>query len=317
MINIIVRSFYKNRIIYFSYAGAILLYFIVAIMLPGFGKGSHFNVLLNEASIIGVLALGQTFVILTGGVDLSIPWNLNSAAILLTYLSKSNDDQLFWIIPLILVATTFFGLLNGLGVSYLRIPPIIMTLGINGILQGALLVLLRGTTGGMCPPFIETLCNGTTGPFTNLMIIWVVVSVAAVVLLHFTTFGRKLYAVGNNEKVAFFSGIKIKRVKMMTYIISGFTAGLAGLLLTGRLGQSYLGMGNPYLFMTVVAVVLGGTSLMGGRGSYIGTIAGTSILVVLTGFLAAMKLPSSMQQILYGIILLLAVILIPDNAKKK
>ncbi len=317
MIKTLKRSFHKNKIIYFSYLAAVVLFLLVMVIVPGFGRGHHFKVLINEAAIIGILALGQTFVILTGGIDLSIPWNLNSAGILLTFVTKSSNDGLVWLIPVILIVCSFFGLLNGIGVAYLGIPPIIMTLGMNGVLQGALLVLLKGTPGGIAPSFIADFSVGTTAGTPNLFLVWLVIGVLAVILLHYTSYGRRLFAMGNNEKVAFFSGIKVKRLKMSVYIVSGFAAGLGGILLTGRIGQSYLGMGEPYLFLTVISVVLGGASLMGGKGSYIGTIAGTSILVILTGFLAAMKLPTSVQQILYGIILMVAVILIPSDSKKE
>ncbi len=317
MIKTFKRSFHNNKIIYFSYLATVILFLLVMIIVPGFGRGHHFKVLINEATIIGILALGQTFVILTGGIDLSIPWNLNCAGILLTFITKSNNEGLFWIIPLILLVCSFFGLLNGIGVAYLGIPPIIMTLGMNGVLQGALLVLLKGTPGGVAPSLISDFCVGSTSFIPNLLFVWIFIGIIATIMLHYSSYGRRLFALGNNEKVAFFSGIRVKRIKMSVYIISGFAAGLGGILLTGRLGQSYLGMGEQFLFLTVISVVLGGASLMGGKGSYLGTIAGTCLLVILTGFLAAIKLPTSVQQILYGIILMVAVILIPSDSKNE
>ena len=317
MIERLKNNFVKNKIIYYSYAAAVIMYIAVMFIVPGFGVGPHAKVLMNEASLIGMMALGQTFVIISGGIDLSVPWNMTSAAILLTFLSKGEDTQLWWIIPLILVVCTCVGLLNGIGVAYLKIPPIIMTLGMNNILQGALLVILKGTPGGVAPPAIINLATGTTIGIPNLMLFWLLLAVFAVILMYYSTYGRKLYALGNNEKAAYFTGIRVKRVKMFAYMIGGLAPAIAGIMFAGRLGQSYLGMGDPYLFMTIVAVVLGGASMMGGSGSYIGTIAGTSILVILRAFLAAVNLPTSVQNILYGLVLVVAVIAIPDNSRKR
>lgn len=311
------KVYRKNQVIIFSYVVMIALFILVALIKPGFGVGTHLPVLLNQAAIIAIIALGQTFVILTGGIDLSIPWTLNSAAIMLTFLSKGLDNNLALIIPLILAGTFIIGLINGIGIAYIKIPPIIMTLGLNIILQGSLLALLRGAPGGTAPPIVKQIGVGSLGPFPNLFVIWVVLSIIAIITLHYTPYGRRLYAVGNSEQVARYSGVNVAFIKLITYGISGLTAGVGGILLAGRLGQSYLGMGDPFLFQTIVAVVLGGASLMGGSGSYIGTIAGTSMLVILTGFLAAIKLPTSVQQIIYGIILVIAIVIIPDKSKKK
>ncbi len=317
MVDLIKNTFAKHKIIVWSYLAAIIMFLVVMIIVPGFGQGSHFTVLMYEAALIGMMALGQTFVIITGGIDLSIPWNMTSAAILLTFLSGKTDIPLGLIILLILCVGILVGFLNGLGVAMLKIPPIIMTLGMNNILQGALLVLLRGTPGGNAPEFMVNLATGSTLGIPNLILIWAVISFIAIFLLHYTKFGRQLYAVGNNEKASYFSGVNVKKVKILAYMIGGLAPAIAGMLYAGRLGQSYLGMGDSYLFMTVIAVVLGGASMMGGSGSYVGTIAGSFILVILRGFLAAINLPLSAQNILYGIILVAAVILIPDNSKKQ
>jgi ribose transport system permease protein len=317
MIRELKKSFTRNRIIYLVYFAAIILYTFATIIIPGFGRGSQITVLLKQMVIMGILAAGQTLVIITGGLDLSIPWSLNSAAILLTYFSHGKNINLGWIIIIILVINSLFGLINGFGISYLKIPPIIMTLGLNGILQGGLLVLLKGAPGGKAPSYLVKFCSGTFGRIPYMLIVWIIVSVIIIVLLQKTTYGRQLYVVGNNERVAIFSGIKAKRLKLIAYIICGFTTGLAGILLAGRFEQSYLGMGNPYLFPPIVAVVLGGIALSGGSGSYVGTIGGTAILVILTAFLSAINLSTSLQQILYGAILMLVIIVIPENSRKK
>lgn len=317
MIEYLKKSFSKNKIIYFSYLMAFIMYVAAVIIIPGFGVGNDAKNLINESVILVLLALGQTFVVITGGIDLSIPWTLNSAAVLLTYLCEQNNWALLWVVPLILLLCSLVGFVNGIGVAYLKIPSIIMTLGVNSILQGALLVLLKGAPGGMAPSVIIDLSNKTVFGIPNLFIIGVAFSAFAIILLHKSTYGRKLYAVGNNAKVAYFSGVKVKQTIVISYVLSGLMAGVGGILFTGRLGQSYLGMGDSYLFMTLIIVVLGGTSMMGGSGSYVGTIAGAIILIVLKAFLSAINLSTSSQQILYGLILVLAVVLIPDRNRKR
>lgn len=146
-----------------------------------------------------------------------------------------------------------------------------------------------------------------------MLLVFLIFAALATLLLNFSAFGRRLYMCGNSEKVALFSGINVKKTKVAVYAIGAVTSGIGGILLTGRLGQSYLGMGDGYTFPSVIAVVLGGTSLMGGSGNYIGTIAGSVIVIVIAGFLSALKMPLPVQQILNGAILIGAVIFMPQS----
>ncbi|MDD5017493.1 MAG: ABC transporter permease [Eubacteriales bacterium] len=317
MIERLKKNYYRNKTIYFCYMAAIVMYVAAMIIVPGFGVGTHVRSLMLEASLIGIMALGQTFVIISGGADLSMPWTMTGSAVLLTSLSNQKDDNIIWIILLILALCTIVGMLNGLGVAYLKIPPMIMTLGMNSILQGALLVVLRGSTGGLAPQSIINLATGSLLGIPNLFIFWITLGFAASVLLHYSTYGHKLFALGNNEKAAYFTGIRVKRVKMMAYVISSLAPAITGILYAGRLGQSYLGMGDSFLFLTIIAVVLGGASPMGGSGSSIGTFAGTCILIVLKSFLASANLPTSAQDILNGIVLIVAIILMSGKNRKR
>jgi ribose transport system permease protein len=301
--------FQSNKAIILSYSCALLIFIIISIVTPGFAGPRHIRIILIDASIVGLIALGQTFVIITGGIDISIPWTLNSAAIFLTLLSGGRDSGLGLIIPLILVGTTFVGLLNGLGIAYLDIPPIIMTLGMNSVLLGGLLGITGGRPGGNTPPFIQWLANGSAGPVPTIVIFWVVAIVIATVILRKSVFGRQLYFIGNNETVARFSGVDVRSRKLIVYCLSGLTSGIGGILLAGRIGLSYLGMGDPYLFQSVIVVVLGGASIMGGSGQYLGTVAGAFILTIVNGLLPVFNIPTSAQQVLYGVVLFLAVLL--------
>lgn len=307
----------RNRVIVLSYASALLIFGVVSIFRPGFGSISHLRVILMDAAVLGMIALGQTFVIITSGIDLSIPWMLTSSAIFLTRMSAGGNSNLFIIIPIILLGTTTIGLINGLGISYLKIPPIIMTLGMNSILMGGLLGITRGSPGGAAPSAIEHTAVGTVGPIPVIFLVWIVIIAIATIVLTYSTFGRRLYAIGNSETVALFSGVNVRLVKLIAYCISGFTTGLSGIFLAGRIGQSYLGMGDPFLFQSVIAVAVGGASILGGSGHYIGTVAGALILTVLNGLLPVFKMPTSAQQIVYGVVLLAAIMMTRNQSLER
>lgn len=306
----------KNMVTLLSYVVAISLFVIAMILIPGFGVGNHLTVLLRQFTILAILALGQTFVTISGGNDLSIPWMMNGAAVLLTFLSKSKDESMIWLIPMILIICGLFGVINGLGVAYLRIPPIIMTLGINYVLEGALLAMLQGRNGGNTPPALVSFCRTNIAGIPLVTFVLVVMAALGIYLLNFSTYGRKLYAVGNNRRVAYLSGIRVKSTLIKAYMFSGITAAIGGIILAGRLKSSFLGMGDDYLFKTLIVVVLGGTSMAGGSGGYLGTLAGVIILITLEALLSALSFSSSMQSILYGIILIAAIIIIPDKNRK-
>jgi ribose transport system permease protein len=303
----------RNTKLYINYIASIALYLIVAILLPGFGVGRHFTVLTMQMSLLGIMAIGQTFVIITGGIDLSVPWLVNSSAILFVLFSKIEALGIAGSMLVVLVYSIVVGLFNGIGVALLGIPAIIMTLGVNSILKGYILGTMRGFSKETVPQSFANICNGGIGLIPNLLLIWIVISAISVTVLHLMTYGRKLYVVGSNPTVAKFSGINSKYIIIIAYVIGGLTSGLGGILLAGRLGQTYLGMGEPYLFMVLSAVVLGGTPLSGGSGSYLGTISGTLLVVVLSGFLSAVKLPTYAQDIFYGIILFFGTIALSGN----
>jgi len=305
-IKTVIRS---NRTIILSYIIALLIFIAISIVRPGFASPSHIRILIIDVSILGIIALGQTFVIITGGIDISIPWIVASSATFLTILSSGENNNLAIIIPLILLGTTFVGFINGVGVSYLRIPPIIMTLGMNSILLGGLLGIMGGRPGERTPTLVQFVTNGNVRGIPVILILWVIIIILATIVLKNTTFGRQLYVIGNNEKVALFSGINIRLAKLIVYCLSGFAGGLGGILLAGRIGQSYLGMGDQFLFLSAIAVIVGGTSVLGGSGQYIGTVAGAFILTIVKGLLPAFRIPASAQQVIYGVILFTVVVL--------
>ena len=297
----------RNRLIVLAYLAMLALLLITALFSPGFLSESNLRSTLVLAAFVGIVALGQTFVIIGGGIDLSLPWVLNCAAIVMTLLANSQNVPLVWIAPLVLMGGAAVGLVNGAGVAVFGVPPIIMTLATNVILQGLILVYTGGSPTPSAPPLIEFLAVGRVGPFPVIAFIWALLAVLASVLLSKTAFGRHLYALGTSAQVAEFSGVPTQRTTILTYFISGITASTAGMLLTGYSGQAYLGMGDPYLFTSIAAVAIGGASILGGSGHYIGTIAGALVLTILSGLLPALNLSSGALLVVYGVVILLTV----------
>jgi ribose transport system permease protein len=293
-----------------SYVGALAIFAIVSLYSPGFASPSHIATLIVVASFTGIVAIGQTMVIIGGGIDLSVPWLLNCAATATTALTSSHDAALVWAVPMILVGAAAIGSLNGLGIALLRVPPIVMTLSTNVILLGLLFIVTRGFPPPPTPLALQWIANGRIGALGGLpvmLFVWLALAVIVLVVERRTSFGRYLYAVGSSRTVAQLSGVPVVGVTIMAYAISGLTAGIAGILLTGYAKQSYLGMGEPYSFTSIAAVAIGGASILGGSGSYLGTIAGALVLTLLTGVLPIFRLDAGALKIIYGAVILVTV----------
>ena len=297
----------RHRAILFAYVGMIVLLLLTSIVAPGFLAPSHLRSIVVLASFIGIVALGQTFVIIGGGIDLSVPWVLNCAAVLMTLGANGQNRPLLWIMPLMMAAGAAVGAVNGVGVALCGVPPIIMTLAINVILQGGILVYTGGAPAAIAPPAIQFLAVGRIGGLPVILAIWFVLTALATLLLSKTAFGRHLYALGSSATVAEFSGVPTFRTAVLAYTLSGFTAALAGVLLTVYTAQAYLGMGDSYLFTSIAAVAIGGASILGGSGHYIGTVAGAFVLTILTGLLPALDLSNGALLIVYGVVILITV----------
>ncbi|MBA2598352.1 MAG: ABC transporter permease [Chloroflexia bacterium] len=304
----------QNRALLIPYGLILLLLAAAAIRAPGFVSAPNLTQQLVLASYLGVIAGGQTLVILTGGIDLSIAWNLNLAAILLTQLSE--QMPVFWATAGALGCAALVGLINGLGIAYLRIPSLVMTLGMNAVLAGVTLVYTNGSPQGEAPQFARDLAVGRIGGTVPwALLFWALFSAGLVFLLRGTVFGKRLYAIGNNPRASYLSGVPVRRVLVATYTLCGLCAGLGGIMLTGYSQQSYLGMGDLYVLPAIAAVVIGGTSILGGSGGYVGTIAGAITVVLLQNVLQIVGIQPAGQQILYGVIILIMLFVYGRNAR--
>jgi len=279
------------------------------------GIGPHYlGVLAVLSSFLIILALGQGAVILTGGLDLSLPWTIGLAGILVAGLAQGSADAALWTIPLVLAVGAAIGALNGAGVVLFGLPPIVVTLGMNGILQGVALLYSGGTPSGFAPPVVRWVMTGSLGGATPVIWLVLLFIFAACLLLSRTGIGRRIYAVGNNPRVARLAGVNVGRTTIGVYVLSGLCSALVGIMLAGFSGQASLGMGDDYLLPSIAVVVVGGTLITGGRGTYLGMVGGVLLLTALQTLLAGTTTPPAIREILYGAVVLAAVVALRERA---
>ena len=274
-----------------------------ALATPGFLSSNHLSSLGQTAAYVGVIAIGETLVLLIGGIDLSVPYMINLAAVLLAGF-QANGMSSTRDIVLVLLVGAGVGLVNGIGVALLGISPLVMTLGMNSILQGVSLLYTHGSPIGQAPAVVTNVSTGWWHQIPEVDILWFVLTVAVTLVLAFTTFGRSIYAVGSNRRASELSGLPVRRTIVVAYMLSALAATLGGLLLVGYSGQAYLGMGDEYLLPAIAVVVIGGTSIFGGKGSYLQTVAGALLITVITSALVTANVDQAGQDILYGAIIL-------------
>lgn len=293
--------------------GLFVLVVIATAFLNGFIDKGYFNSLLLLSSFLVILALGQGTVILTGGLDLSVAWTIAFCGILFGELVKGGYSTT-WVLPATLLVGFAIGALNGLFVHLFRLPAIVVTLAMNGVLQGAALVLTSGTPAGLAPEWLKWFMSGSSFGVTPVSIFVLVFIAAGMFLLGKTTFGRNVYAVGNNARVAFLSGVNVGTTIVLVFALSGLCSAIVGILLVGFSGRAILGMGDQYLLPSVAVVVIGGTLITGGRGRYIGMVGGVFLLISLQILLAGTTLAPSVRDIIFGMVVLAAVVALRERA---
>jgi len=275
---------------------------------------SFYSSLLVLSSFLLILALGQGSVILTGGLDLSVPWTIALSGILLAGTVNGHNGPLLYALPMVLAVGALVGFVNGFGIAMLGISPIVMTLAMNGILQGLALLYSQGTPAGFSAPLMRWFMTDKSGLVTPVVVFIVLFVIAAVILHTRTSFGRRLYGLGNGERVAALSGIAVDRTIILVYMLSGFCSALVGSMLTGFSGQASLGMGDDYLLPSIAVVVVGGTLITGGRGTYLGMVGGVLLLTALQVLLAGTTLPYATRVIIYGLVVLAAVVALRERS---
>jgi ribose transport system permease protein len=266
---------------------------------------------LKVASFLGVIATGMMLVILLGQIDLSVPWVVTTGAMMACAAAGHGTAGAIIAIPCGILCGVAIGVVNGIGVAYLRIPSMIITLATNAVAQG----LMVAYTGGFSPQdaaskAMRYLATGNVVPgLPNAVLVWAVIGGAAIWMLSRTTFGRAIYAIGNRERAAYLSGIDTRRVTMLAFALSGALSAFGGVLLAGYASKAAQSMGDAYLLPSIAAVVLGGTHILGGRGSYLGTVAGVVLITLLQSILSVMQISEAGRQLIYGAVIILMLLI--------
>lgn len=306
------QLFVDNRSAFIGLMVLLTMFTVGSIFIDGFSSGANIKSMLLFASFLGLACVGQTLVALLGGLDLSIPFVIGASNVLLLYLIGLGFYP--WIaIIIVLLLGALIGWINGILSFRLQGQALILSLGVGFAVSGLTQIMtsigsaFAGNVFGVVPEWLKNLAamNGVTFGISipPVILIWVVVAIVLIYGMRNTVYGRFLYALGGNRTSAARLSISERRYWVGAYMVSGTVAALTGILLLGWSGGGFIGVGQPYLFMTLAAVVMGGTSLLGGQGGYGFTVIGVLVLQVLTSFLVGMGLKFEWQQFIFGLLI--------------
>ncbi|HKC26974.1 MAG TPA: ABC transporter permease [Jatrophihabitans sp.] len=289
------------------YTAPVILFVVVGIKLPSIFSKSGLLSVLVLAAVLGIACIGQTLAILIGGIDLSIPATIGLANVLVATLTLNH-----WSFPSICLVlfglSIVIGVVNGVLSSLFNLHPLVVTLGTGSIITGGILEHTHGNTGGVVPHFIVDAVSPVGRsfglPIPASVLIWLVLAVLVLLIERRTTIGRRIFALGANPTAAPLSLVNPVVTRIVVYTVGAISACISGVLLAGFSGGASADIGQPYLFSTITAVVVGGTALIGGRGGYGRTIAGAFITIEVQTLLIGLKVGVSMQQVFLGLIIL-------------
>jgi ribose transport system permease protein len=277
---------------------------------PSFGTWNQVAAVLVLSSFTVVIAFGQQMVILIGGLDLSVASVMTLGGILMFSWVGGAPTALLWGVPAVLLITGLVGAVNGVGIALLRIPPFIMTLATGIIVYGAMLGVTRGAPRGSASPTLSALFTSQALGVPPVIYLIIALTVLGSVLQRRTVFGRRVLAVGTNPDAAHIAGLPVRAVTIGCYAISGVAAGLAGMLMVGYSAGATLTMGESYLVPSVAAVVIGGTSIGGGRGHYLGVVGGAVLLTTFSTIVRAIGVAEGWRIVIYGAVILISLLLL-------
>lgn len=294
----------------------VILFLICTLLTNGkFASWNNVTTILRNASTVGIIALGMTFVIISGGIDLSSGPVMATAGTVLVFMQKSGIPLAVDILACIAVAAAF-GFINGIITTKIKVPPFIVTLAVGIIARSITMYLGNGATitGNNQDTFFKSIGNGSLITIPTPFIIMIVVAVVLTILLIKTRFGTFVFAVGCNDLAAKYSGIKVDRIKIWTYIIAGICVGIAGTIEISRMvAVSSTTTGQGYEFDAITAVLVGGTSLAGGRGTIYGTVIGAIILFFVNNMMIQLDVSTYLTGAIKGAVIMIAVLLQARN----
>ena len=310
-----IKSFFASKTAT-AFVIAIGLYLVGGIISPGFLQFSHLTNVLSLSAYLGIIALGQTIVIISGkeGIDLSVG-SIISLTVCMAAQMMNGENGNIWFAAIVVIAVGFgLGCVSGVGVSFFGMPPLVMTLAMGSVVQGLTLIYTGGQPKGKSAELLQIIGTGRTADIPHILIVWVIIAAIAIMLLSKTKWARLLYGIGENDLTARLSGAGTKVIRMIAYGLSGAIAAIAGLFLLGYTGTAYLDIGSKYVMPSIAAVVIGGVSMEGGKGKYAGVIAGAIVLTTLSSILVSLNTGEGGRQIVYGLVLL---VLLGMYAKRK
>lgn len=293
---------------YMVYILLVVMLLLAQLYSPGYLSITHMLGVVRLASFMGLAAISQTIAILSGGIDLSIPTTISFAYILAAEFMMGNDANIGKALVVVLILGVVIGVINGAGVCLMNIPPFIMTLGVSTVTKGVYMIYTQGAPKGRTAPLISTISNRNfMGVIPYIVIVWVIFAVITILVLHKTPYGRRIYCVGSNAKAAQFSGTNTYGIIFSVYIVSAVVAAITGFFLIGYTGESYLNAGASYDTQVIAAVIIGGTSITGGKGGYLGSAAGALMMTIFTDFLQIVKVAEGWRVVGQGVMILILI----------
>ncbi len=294
----------KDHIVYVFLAAVLV---VAAVLSPLFFRLDNLFNILRQASALGLLAVGQTVVVIAGGIDVSVAAVMQLAGVMAAEITKGQDQFVLITIVSVLLTGTAIGFGNGILVAKRKVQPFVSTLFVGLLITGLRLMVTKATPSGGLPSFIRYIGNASSGPIPNAVIVFGAAALIVGFMLSRTTLGRSIYAAGGNPVVADLSGIRVDRITVFCYMLCGFLAALAGLVLVGYLGYADQNIGIGYEWDSIAAVAVGGVVLGGGKGKISGTIAGVLLMTVLLNLVLMLKLRVEYQYIIRGMVIIAAV----------
>lgn len=299
--------------------GITLALLLVGCMINGqFLRPANIANILIMASLLGFVASGQTLVVLSGndGLDLSVGGVMSLGAVAAYIIMDGSNGNLLKAFFIVLLVGAAVGLFNALGIVFAKIPALVMTLAVSNALTSVQQLITGGNPTGAPSPAASRLATSKAVSFLPwLTVIWIILIFAMFLLLTRSAYGKQLYAVGSNERAAVLSGIQSRKIRIYTYIICGMLSAFAGFWLCAYNGVIYVNAGASYVMPSVAAVVIGGTSIAGGKGSYNGTAAGTIILTMISSLLVMMDTNEAGKYMMNGVILLVLLVIYTRHPK--
>lgn len=287
----------------------LVICFLISTQTSRFLTETNLMVIFNQVSVNAILAFGVTFVIISGGIDLSLGSMVAVAGVVAAMYSKSEDGNIWIALPLALIVGALMGAINGWIIVLSKVPPFIVTLGSMTIARGLALIISDGRPVSDLSESFNFIGNGDFIGIPIPIIFLLITFVFCAILLNKTVFGRYVKAIGGNENASFVSGIPVDRIKCWVYVLSGIFAAIGGILLAARINTGQPNAGLGFELDAIAAVIIGGTSTRGGKGSIIGTLLGVLFIGVINNGLDLMNVSAYWQQVVMGGIIILAVVI--------